>query len=65
MKVIKFAHNSTDIRIVYAHGRPIATIERLEIGKYRVVKLFEKVVWDCSSYTEAREVALNSATIAA
>lgn len=60
-KVIKFSKNSTDIRIVYKDKRAIATIERTDKGKYRVIRLYNQVVWDADSYTEAREFALDSA----
>lgn len=60
-KVIKFSKNSTDIRIVYKDKRAIATIERTEKGKYRVIRLYNQIVWDADSYTDAREFALDSA----
>lgn len=60
-KVIKFSKNSTDIRIVYKDRRAIATIERTDKGKYRVIRLYNQLVWDCDSYTEAREMALDAA----
>ena len=60
-KVIKFSKNSTDIRIVYKDRRAIATIERTDKGRYRVIRLYNQLVWDCDSYTQAREMALDSA----
>lgn len=60
-KVIKFLKNSTDFRIVYKDGRAIATIERLDKGRYRVVRLYNMLAWDCDGYTDAREYALESA----
>lgn len=60
-KVIKFSKNSTDIRIVYKDRRAIATIERTDKGKYRVIRLYNQLVWDCDSYTQAREMALDAA----
>lgn len=61
-KVIKFSKNSTDIRIVYKDKRAIATIERTDKGKYRVIRLYNQIVWDADSYTDAREFALDSAS---
>ena len=60
-KVIKFTKNTTDIRIVYKDRRAIATIERTDKGKYRVIRLYNQIVWDADSYTDAREFALDSA----
>lgn len=60
-KVIKFSKNSTDVRIVYKDKRAIATIERTDKGKYRVIRLYNQIVWDADSYTEAREFALDAA----
>ena len=58
--VIKFSHNSPDIRICYKSSRAISTIEKMPNGLYRVVKLYEGEVKDCDTYTEAREEAKNA-----
>ena len=57
---IKFAFNSTDVRIAYTNGRAVATIIKDEDGNYRVVKMYDGQVQDCKTYTEARAVALES-----
>lgn len=62
MKVIKFAKNSTDIRIAYNNGRAVASIVKLPTNQYRVVKMYDGFVWDCDSYSEARDIALNAPT---
>lgn len=60
MKKVEFAKNSTDIRIVYNNNRAVANIIKMDNG-YRVIKFYEGIVWDCDSYKEAREEALNAA----
>jgi hypothetical protein len=62
-KVIRFAHNTTDVRMVFENNRAIATIAKMENGNYRVIRLYDEVVVDCDSYNEAREKALNSSAV--
>jgi hypothetical protein len=59
--VIKYSKNSTDVRICYKSGRAVSTIQKMEDGKYRVVKLYEEEVTDCGTYNIAREVAKSAA----
>lgn len=57
-KIIRFAKNSTDVRTLYVNGVAIASISRLETGKYVVHAFYENIVWETSRYTDAREYAL-------
>ena len=58
-KIIRFAKNSTDVRELFVSGVAIASIVRLETGKYIVLAHYELTVWQCDRYTDARDYAFS------
>lgn len=59
--IIKYSKNDSNLRICYKSGRAISTIQKMEDGKYKVVKLYEEEVKECDSYSIAREEAMSAA----
>lgn len=60
---IEFTTNTTGVRIAFRNNRAIATIEKTDDGKYRVINLYNQFVKDCDSYTEARNEALTAPSV--
>lgn len=60
---IEFTTNTTDVRVVFKNNRAVATILKMEDGRYRVVNLYNQFVKDCDSYTEARNEGMMAPSV--
>lgn len=60
---IEFTTNTTDVRVVFKNNRAVATILKMEDGKYRVVNLYNQYVQDFDNYSDARKEGLSAPSI--